>query len=174
MTKKLTATLTIAACAALWGAVCPQNTSGGKVPASEQTTNIAAVAQAEHTRVDSRSAAENEQTQDKEISPLHPTEESVSESVPTNSQLPATPQKESAAPEAKPAQAPGPTTAALQPAQTLQPQSAVTPAPGERSVADDKAQVWVPGFGWVEDGGGNVYTYAADMYENGNKIGSMG
>ncbi len=33
----------------------------------------------------------------------------------------------------------------------------------------------MPGFGWIEDhGGGNVGTFAADMYKNGNKIGVMG
>lgn len=35
-------------------------------------------------------------------------------------------------------------------------------------------QIYVPGFGWVENqGGGASGTTAEDMYENGNKIGSM-
>ena len=34
--------------------------------------------------------------------------------------------------------------------------------------------VYVPGFGWIESQGPNQVTYAADMYENGNKIGIMG
>jgi hypothetical protein len=62
----------------------------------------------------------------------------------------------------------------VQSPQPEQPQPSADPAPGERSAAGGKAQVWVPGFGWVEDGGGNVCTYAEDLYENGNKIGSMG
>ena len=33
---------------------------------------------------------------------------------------------------------------------------------------------WVPGFGYVKNGGSNVCYYAEDMYENGNKIGIMG
>lgn len=37
-----------------------------------------------------------------------------------------------------------------------------------------KKYTWVPGFGWVEGGGENTVIYAEDMYENGNKIGSMG
>lgn len=36
-------------------------------------------------------------------------------------------------------------------------------------------QIYVPGFGWIEDnGGGGSGTTAEDMYENGNKIGDMG
>lgn len=31
----------------------------------------------------------------------------------------------------------------------------------------------LPGFDYVPNGGANVETYAGDMYENGNKIGSM-
>ena len=34
--------------------------------------------------------------------------------------------------------------------------------------------VYVPGFGWLENQGPNHVEYAEDMYENGNKIGSMG
>ena len=35
-------------------------------------------------------------------------------------------------------------------------------------------QIYVPGFGWVENhGGGGSGTAAEDMYENGNKIGIM-
>ena len=33
--------------------------------------------------------------------------------------------------------------------------------------------VYVPGFGWLENQGPNHCDYAADMYENGNKIGCM-
>ena len=35
-------------------------------------------------------------------------------------------------------------------------------------------EVYIPGFGWVPCEGSNHREYAADMYENGNKIGSMG
>ena len=35
-------------------------------------------------------------------------------------------------------------------------------------------QIYVPGFGWVDDeGGGGTAIPAEDMYENGNKVGSM-
>ena len=35
-------------------------------------------------------------------------------------------------------------------------------------------EVYIRGFGWVPYEGPNHREYAADMYENGNKIGSMG
>lgn len=35
-------------------------------------------------------------------------------------------------------------------------------------------EVYIPGFGWVPYEGPNHREYAADTYENGNKIGSMG
>lgn len=175
--KLLVAALAIAACAALWGAVCPQNTSDGKVPAADQVTSTAAAAQEEHTGAIPLSAAEEEYAPAEETNPPLPTEAPVPPPAPTEPQSPAAPPKETAMPEVKPAQAPEPTTAAPQPAQNPQPeqpQSSADPAPGERSAAGGRAQVWVPGFGWVEDGGENVCTYAEDLYENGNKIGSMG
>lgn len=45
-------------------------------------------------------------------------------------------------------------------------QTTVEPQPGD--------MVYVPGFGWIESQGPNQVEYAGDMYENGNKIGSMG
>jgi hypothetical protein len=45
-----------------------------------------------------------------------------------------------------------------------------TPKSGDKN---SKGQVWVPGFGWVDNSGDNVGTKADDMYENGNKIGNM-
>ena len=50
-----------------------------------------------------------------------------------------------------------------------------TPEPGEPQAGDTQnGQIYVPGFGWVENhGGGGSGTVAEDMYENGNKIGSM-
>jgi outer membrane biosynthesis protein TonB len=171
MTKKLlTAALAIAACATLWGAVCPQNASDGKVPAADQVTSTAAAAQEEHTGAIPLSAAEKEYAPAEETNPPLPTEAPEPAPVMAETQLPAAPPKETAAPEVKPAQAPQP----VQSPQPEQPQPSADPAPGERSAAGGKAQVWVPGFGWVEDGGGNVCTYAEDLYENGNKIGSMG
>ncbi|WP_097015334.1 DUF6550 family protein [Anaerocolumna aminovalerica] len=45
-----------------------------------------------------------------------------------------------------------------------------TPKSGDKK----DGKIYVPGFGWIEDnGGGGSGTTAMDMYENGNKIGSM-
>ena len=58
------------------------------------------------------------------------------------------------------------------------------PAPAEPTPAVETPQptielqpgdeVYIPGFGWVPYEGPNYREYAADMYENGNKIGIMG
>ena len=58
------------------------------------------------------------------------------------------------------------------------------PAPAEPTPAVETPQptielqpgdeVYIPGFGWVPYEEPNHREYAADMYENGNKIGSMG
>ena len=48
--------------------------------------------------------------------------------------------------------------------------SSSTPKSGDKN---EKGQVWVPGFGWVDNSGDNVGSKAEDMYENGNKIGNM-
>lgn len=49
------------------------------------------------------------------------------------------------------------------------------PDPGQPQAGDTSGnQIYVPGFGWVENhGGGGSGTVAEDMYENGNKIGIM-
>jgi len=51
--------------------------------------------------------------------------------------------------------------------------SSSTPATPKSGDKNSKGQIWVPGFGWVDDSGDNVGTSADDMYENGNKIGNM-
>ena len=48
------------------------------------------------------------------------------------------------------------------------------PKMGDTRIIDGKKQSYFLGFGWVDDMGENECTFAEDMYENGNKIGSMG
>ena len=57
-----------------------------------------------------------------------------------------------------------------QPTKPAKPES-TEPAPGS---TDDSGKVYVPGFGYVEDSGENHGGELDDMYENGNKIGTMG
>lgn len=55
-------------------------------------------------------------------------------------------------------------------------QSTTEPTQTSSSKSEDKheGEIYVPGFGWVEDNGGGVSQETIeDMYENGNKIGSM-
>lgn len=52
--------------------------------------------------------------------------------------------------------------------------SASEPRNGEVRVVDGERQIYLLGFGWIKDESGESYgTFAADMYENGNKIGVM-
>lgn len=44
----------------------------------------------------------------------------------------------------------------------------------EASNSSSENLVYVEGFGWIESQGPNQVEYAEDMYENGNKIGSVG
>lgn len=54
---------------------------------------------------------------------------------------------------------------------TSSPPQTSAPESGDKN---DQGQIYVPGFGWIEDnGGGGSGTTADDMYENGNKIGIM-
>ena len=48
------------------------------------------------------------------------------------------------------------------------------PAPQPTIEMQPGDEVYIPGFGWEPYEGPNHREYAADMYENGNKIGSMG
>ena len=58
----------------------------------------------------------------------------------------------------------------VQPTQP-EPKSAPEPIANDNELAD---MVYVPGFGWIQSEGPNHVEYAEDMYENGNKIGTMG
>lgn len=48
------------------------------------------------------------------------------------------------------------------------------PAPQPTIELQPGDEVYIPGFGWMPYEGPNHREYAADMYKNGNKIGSMG
>ncbi len=66
----------------------------------------------------------------------------------------------------------------LVPTQTAQPVKPTPPSEphmGDVRVVNGEKQIYIDGFGWIKDEGGeNVGTVAEDMYENGNKIGIMG
>ena len=57
--------------------------------------------------------------------------------------------------------------------EVVQPSEAPTQA-GEPQYGDTQnGQIYVPGFGWIDEIGEGQGTVAEDMYENGNKIGIM-
>lgn len=51
---------------------------------------------------------------------------------------------------------------------------AAHPAPAQTADAQSNDTVYVPGFDWLESQGPSEVIHAEDIYENGNKIGSMG
>lgn len=58
---------------------------------------------------------------------------------------------------------------------TIPAQLSAKPQSGDRAIIDGEPHIWIPGFGWVKgESGRSIGTFAADMYENGNKIGIMG
>lgn len=48
------------------------------------------------------------------------------------------------------------------------------PKMGDTRIVNGQKQSYFLGFGWVDDMGENEVIYCEGMYENGNKIGSMG
>ena len=57
-----------------------------------------------------------------------------------------------------------------------EPETAPIETPAAQTTIEPQTgdMVYVPGFGWIENQGPNRVEFAADMYENGNKIGIMG
>lgn len=51
---------------------------------------------------------------------------------------------------------------------------ACEPQMGDTRIVNGQKQSYFLGFGWVDDMGENEVIYCEGMYENGNKIGSMG
>ena len=59
----------------------------------------------------------------------------------------------------------------------LIPEPAPTPSPSPSQTATEpqpSGTVYVPGFGWLESQGTGAVTHDESIYENGNKVGSMG
>lgn len=163
--KKFIMATVIAACIALCAAVWPQNKVVEETPAPTQTPTVCApettVAELK-TEIEIAPPPEKEKV---EIPKQEPHQEVPAKPKPTPIETPTVP-KAQPTPEPKvtaevapePTHSPSPEPTAAQ--TTIEPQS------------DD--MVYVPGFGWIESQGPNQVEYAEDMYENGNKIGSMG
>ena len=163
--KKLIMATVIAACVALCATVWPQSKTPEETPAPPSTTAVCAQ---EAAIVELRMEAKTTPLAEEEIEEVPPTEttaeiptepEPVSTETPVAPEVQPTPSLEitsEAAPEPAPQPTPEPSTT----------QSAAEPQTGD--------MVYVPGFGWIENQGPNRVEFAADMYENGTKIGIMG
>ena len=163
--KKLIMTTVIAACLALCAAVWPQTKAVEEIPTTTQTPAVnapeATVAELK-TEVGATPSAEREKTEVPQPEPLH---ETIHVPEPAPMEVPTAPAAQPTAESEVAQEADHEPT----PESTPEPASAPTvinPQPGD--------MVYVPGFGWIESQGPNQVEYAEDMYENGNKIGSMG
>ena len=162
MKRRFIVTTAITACLALCAAVWPQAETIEETPALPETPAVSAP---EATVMEIKTEAETALSSEKEkaaIPQSEQTQETVTE------------------PESAPAETP-----AVQPAPEpvpvpevsygLAPEQAAEPPVAKTTIEPPSGDVvYVPGFGWIQSEGPNHAEYAADMYENGNKIGSMG
>ena len=160
--KKFIMATVIAACIALCAAVWPQSKVVKETPVPPPTPAVCAT---EAAVAELKTEVQTTSTSEKEKEAVPPTKapleifaepELAPGEIPTAHQEHPTPEPEMAS-EATPKPAPEPT----HKLPTVQPTQM-----GNMG--------YVEGFGWIESQGPNRVEYAADMYENGNKIGSMG
>ena len=160
--KKFIMATVIAACIALCAAVWPQSKAVEETPVLPPTPAVCAT---EATVVELKTEVETTPMSEKEKEAAPPTK---------------APFEIHAEPEPMPIEAPAasevqPTSA---PEMISEPAPEPAPEPTHELPAVQPTQmsnmVYVEGFGWIESQGPNYVEYAADMYENGNKIGSMG
>ena len=160
--KKFIMATVIAACIALCAAVWPQSKAPEETPVPTQTPTVYA---AEAAVAELKTEVQTTSTSEKEKEAVPPTKAPLEIS-------------------AEPELAPGEIPTAHQEHPTPEPEMASeatpkpTPEPTHELPAVQPTQmgnmVYLDGFGWIESQGPNRVEYAADMYENGNKIGSMG
>ena len=163
MKKKIIITAAFAACLALCAAVWPQAETVKETPMlSELPAVYAPKATVEElkTEVETAPPAEKEKA---EILQQEQTQESAPEPEPVSTEI-------SAAPETQPK--PEPVMEATH--EPIPEQNTVPSSTREITEPPSGDMVYVEGFGWIESQGPNHVEYAEDMYENGNKIGSMG
>ena len=151
------------ACLALCAAVWPQTEKVGKTPAPSETT---AVTTPRPTLPEAEKPVLPVVTEKKESE--IPEAESAPEVAAEELPIPVPEIEDEAETEQKSAP---PTQTDPTPVQPAQPESAPEPKANDNELAD---MVYVPGFGWIQSEGPNHVEYAEDMYENGNKIGTMG
>lgn len=166
MKKRIIIAAAFTACLALCAAVWPQAEIVGETPAPSEMTAVTAL----------QPTLQNPKewvvpvTTEIEMAEVEPTPEGTIEELP----VPATETEKQpeAEQEPMPPTKPEPGSALVPP---TQPKSEPIPEmEPEASNDSSEDKVYVPGFGWIESQGPNHVEYAEDMYENGNKIGSIG
>ena len=153
MRKGIITVAVVAACLALCAAVWPQDEPAGETPALPTPSAVIA------TQPEVPAMPEM-----KEV--ITPEEEKAKATLSELSE------ETDIVPEPSPAQTPPPSEVPVPPEQDAEPRQELEPTPAPDSKPDN--MVYVPGFGRIESQGPNHAEYAEDMYENGNKIGSMG
>ena len=163
MKRRFIVTTAITACLALCAAVWPQTEKVEKTPAPSETANVTTprptLPEAEKPVLPVVTEKKESEMPEAESAPEVATEELPIPAPKIEKQFEA--EQKSAPPmQTEPA-----------PVHPTQSESAPEPKANDNELAD---MVYVPGFGWIESQGSNHVEYAEDMYENGNKIGSMG
>lgn len=153
MKKRIVTAAVFAACLALCATVWPQDEPAGETPALPTPAAVIA------TQPEVPAMPEM-----KEV--ITPEEEKAKATLSELSE------ETDIVPEPSPAQTPPPSEVPVPPEQDAEPRQELEPTPAPDSKPDN--MVYVPGFGRIESQGPNHAEYAEDMYENGNKIGSMG
>ena len=165
MKKRIIVASAIAACLALCAAVWPQNEAVEKTPLPSELPAVTAPQPTipEPDEVVLTATTEKEMVEVPEAEPAP----DVTSEEPTTPEIEK--QAEAEQESTQPAQS-----KPIQPPPT-QPEPEPTPeSEPETSNSNSEDMVYVEGFGWIESQGANQVEYAEDMYENGNKIGSMG
>ena len=163
MKRRFIVTTAITACLALCAAVWPQTEKVEKTPTPSETTAVTTprptLPEAEKPVLPVVTEKKESEMPEAESAPEVATEELPIPAPKIEKQFEA--EQKSAPPmQTEPA-----------PVHPTQSESAPEPKANDNELAD---MVYVPGFGWIESQGSNHVEYAEDMYENGNKIGSMG
>lgn len=162
MKKRIIVTAAITACLALCAAVWPQVETIEETPAPHQTTTVIAP---EATVVELKTEAETVLPSEKGnagILQSEQTQEAVTEPKSAPAETPAV----QSAPEPVPVP---------EVSYGLAPEQAAEPPVAKTTIEPPSGDmVYVPGFGWIQSEDPNHVEYAEDIYENGNKIGTMG
>ena len=153
MKKQIVTAAAFAACLALCAAVWPQKEPAAETPALPAPPTVTATQPKvpEMPKIEEVIVPEKEKADATQPEP-------VDEAAP--------------APEPIPAQEAPSSELQSIPEQNITPSQGTEPDPVSPNSTPDN-MVYVPGFGWLENQGPNHRDYAADMYENGNKIGRM-